>query len=202
MELIRSVHTLIRFDRPFKSWIDRPLDIHDLRPRACVGCGCVSGPRGRLALHGHGVRERQQRGPADLGAPPKIVTLKLRRYICVHCHAVMTVAPALVRRKLFSAFAIAWALALFGLLSEPASQVRARVSPWQVRGAAAASTWRTLHRWAADAHALFGTPAASADTDLRRRAHRVSMALAARAGPTTRDVPIDHRAALGAAQPA
>jgi len=50
-------------------------------------------------------------------------------------------------RRLFSACAIALALALFGLSKLPLHAVRERVSPWATVGATAASTWRTVPRW-------------------------------------------------------
>ena len=201
MELTRSTHTLIRFDRPFNSWIQAPLHIDDLRPLACVACAHPRGLPGSLGLHGHGVRARQQRGPQDPQAAPTVVNLRLRRFICTACRAVMTVAPPIVARKLFSAFAIGWALALYGLLAMPPVQVRARINPWRIHGAGAAQTWRSLTRWACEAHDLFAGPPPAANGDLRQRAQRASMALAARAGPSTRDRPLDHRAAIGATQP-
>lgn len=61
----------------------------------------------------------------------------------------MTVAPReTLTHRLFSASAIGLALALFGVLMLPMSEVRALVSPWLAVGATSASTWLTLRRWA------------------------------------------------------
>jgi hypothetical protein len=49
--------------------------------------------------------------------------------------------------RLFSAPAIALALALFGLAGQSLPEVRKRVSPWSTVGATAASTWNTVPRW-------------------------------------------------------
>ena len=192
----RSTHTLIRFDLPFNT------DLHTvdrLRPLACSACNRPRGAPGDLGLHGHGVRYRQQRGPTDFDHAPTIIDVPVRRYICTACHAITTVTPPMLPRKLFSAFAIAWALALYGLLGRPPRVVRQRISPWAILGAAGAQTWRSLARWAGTAQQLFATPPVRDDASLRDRAHRVAMTLSARAGPDIRDdVPQDHRAAIGA----
>lgn len=196
MRVVRSPQSLIRFDLPFK-----PLpDVDRLRPEACAGCGLPRGQPGALGLHGHGIRSRQQRGPGGFGEKPTITEVVIRRYICTACGAITTVTPPLVRRKLFSPLAIAWALALYGLLDAAPRHIRALISPWRIVGAGAAHTWRSVGRWAAEAEQLFATPAPGPDATLRARAHRAAMALCARAGPSTRDLPPDHRAAIGATQ--
>ena len=193
----RSTHTLIRFDLPFNT------DLHAvdrLRPLACSACGRPRGQPGALGLHGHGVRQRQQRGPLGFDQAPTIIAVPIRRYICTTCHAITTVTPPMRPRKLFSAFAMAWALGLYGLLGQSPRQVRERINPWAIWGATAAHTWRSLARWAREADRLFETPPSHDDASLRTRAHRVAMALSARAGPDTRHLPLDHRAAIGATQ--
>lgn len=99
-------------------------------------------------LHGHGRRERQVRGPADAEAAAATDGVLARRYRCQQCGAVITVVPAeVLPRRLYTASAIALALTLFGVLGLSARAVRARVSPWRILGAAAATGWATLRRW-------------------------------------------------------
>ena len=115
------------------------------------------------------------------------------------------VVPREVRgRRVYSASAIGLALALWGLLGATAAQVRRRVCPATVLGAAAATGWATLRRWARDVGrgVLFPSSPAGPAASLRRGAARAAAALAASADPTTRGLPIEHRAFLGAAQAA
>jgi hypothetical protein len=58
-----------------------------------------------------------------------------------------------LRRRLFSAPAIALALALFGVSEVALTEVRARISPWATVGATAAAGWVSLRRWVADVRA-------------------------------------------------
>jgi hypothetical protein len=120
------------------------------RPAACPRCDAPSRVPGQpLGLHGHGLRGRQLRGPRRPEAEPEVAVVEARRYQCRHCGAVVTVAPAAATaRRHYSRPAIALALARFGLLGEPAAQVRRRVSPWRTVGAAATGSWVTLKRWA------------------------------------------------------
>ena len=62
------------------------------------------------------LRERQFRGPTSPGATPTIVVLRVRRYRCQPCGAVLTVVPReTATGRLYTLSAIAWALALFGV---------------------------------------------------------------------------------------
>jgi hypothetical protein len=137
-------------------------------------------------MHGHGLRERQLRGVLEAGGPPVIVLLLLRRYLCLECGAVVTVVPrGVLRRRLYSAGAIALALALFGLDELSEAAVRERSSPWRIVGATAAKGWCTLRRWvrAIRSGRLWPTLASlRADWSDRDVARRVASALAAR-GP-------------------
>ena len=120
------------------------------RPGKCPGCGVASRPVGRrLRLHGHGTRSRQVQGPLAATVAPGIVELLLRRYLCTECGAVIVVGPrGLLGRRLYSAAAIALALARWALLAQSAAEVRGQVSPWRVVGTAAATGWAALRRWA------------------------------------------------------
>ncbi|MCA9539730.1 MAG: hypothetical protein KC620_12625 [Myxococcales bacterium] len=91
------------------------------------------------------MRTRDLWGPRAPSAPPTLDEVRVRRFRCVHCFAVCTVVPrGLLRRHLYSAGAIALALSLWSM-GLAAAAVRARVSPWPVRGHTRG--WRSLHRW-------------------------------------------------------
>ncbi len=159
---------------------------------------------GRVQLQGHGTRERQVRGPCEAGAGAALVVVEARRYRCVPCGAVLIVVPREVwGRRVYSASAMGLALALWGLVKATASQVRRRVCPATVLGAAGATGWATLRRWARDIRRrllLPRVPPSGPSVSLRGVAARAASVLAASADPTTRALPIEHRAFLGAAQ--
>ena len=123
-----------------------------MRPARCPRCGVASRQPGHnLQLHGHGRRERQQRGPAHPGATPEVTGVSLRHYQCQVCKAICVVGPAdIAPRYLYTATAIAWAIALFGVAKLSVCQVRHRVAIWQRIGATAYGRWPTLKRWLRD----------------------------------------------------
>lgn len=130
--------------------------------------------------------------------------IQLRRYRCRRCRAIVTVGPlGVMRGWLFSAPAIAWALALYGLASVTAAEVRRRVSPWSIVGATSAATWASLKRWirAVRSGRLF-TFVRRCPTGWRpcQVAERAAAAFVALAMPADRDPPLDHQAWHGAAQ--
>jgi hypothetical protein len=99
-------------------------------------------------LHGHGLRERHQWGSVELGAAAVLIALVARRYQCQSCGAIVLVVPrGVVCRRLYSAAAIALALALWGVKGLAAAEVRRRVSPFAIVGATAAAGWASLRRW-------------------------------------------------------
>jgi hypothetical protein len=86
-----------------------------------------------LRVVGHGLRDRQQRGPVAAGATPAIVIVLVRRYLCRRCHTVMTVVPRDVEpRRHYSWPTIALALARLALLGESAATVRRGGSLWSI----------------------------------------------------------------------
>lgn len=94
---------------------------------------------------GHGLRDRQVRGPLEHNDPPRTRVVRVRRYLCRRCDAVLVVLPrGVVARRHFAAAAIAWAFALVGLLGRTQSVAWAAVSAW----GEPRSTWITLRRWA------------------------------------------------------
>lgn len=131
-------------------------------------------------IHGHGIRSRQVRGPLEPGGEPQLLALQLRRYLCVACGAVLTVAPAAVLpRRLFTAGAIALALALWSVAGVPSPAVRDRISPHKAIGHASARTWLTLRHWTRSARCLFGAVRPWPDSwPPRKAAERIATTLA------------------------
>jgi hypothetical protein len=135
-------------------------------------------------MHGHGERQRTQRGPEAVGQPPVERSVGVRRYRCTKCGATVTVAPrGVVRRRLYAASAIGLALALFGIQVESAPAVREAIAPMaSARDPAEGATWSTLRRWAHEAKA--GTLVAEAHAcpetfTLRQAAERTATTLRA-----------------------
>ena len=168
-----------------KAWVKSPPSVEVARPQRCPACGEAGYPAGGVpGLVGHGLRERQVRGPLASGEAPVTATLRLRRYRCRGCGAVVAVGPrGLLRRRLYAAPGIALALALWSVAGETARRVRAEVSPWRTVGPAVRG-WVTLRRWAraATSGALWRVLSCATEPTLRARAARV-MALVATYGP-------------------
>lgn len=130
--------------------------------------------------------------------------VQLRRYRCRRCQAVITVGPlGLMRGWLFTAPAIAWAMALYGLARVAAAEVRQRVSPWSIVGATSAGTWASLKRWiraVREGRLFAAVRRCPANWSPRQVAARVAAAIAAMALPADGDQYLDHHAWHGAAQ--
>jgi hypothetical protein len=76
------------------------------------------------------------------------VVVAARRFLCRGCGAILLVVPrGMMPRRHYAASAIALALALLGLLGLSVSEIRQRISPWQIVDKAAAERWPTLRRW-------------------------------------------------------
>ena len=117
----------------------------------------------------------------------------------------LVVPREVLPRRQYSAAAIGLALALWGLVQATALAVRLRVSPATTLGFNAMAGWVTLRRWAKAVKRRplplgAGPPGPSAT--LREVAAGAATALAASSDPTTRHLPIEHRAFLGAAHAA
>jgi hypothetical protein len=180
-----------------------PPSVEEVRPGRCPGCGAAARPvGGRLGLHGHGLRERQQRGPAASDSAPVVRVVALRRYRCVACAAVIAVVPRDVEsRRHYSRPAIALALALWSLTSLPPAEVRRRISPWPVVGAtAAAEGWVTLRRWARAGRAgrLFGAVGRLLVGTLRQVAGLLAAVALGHAPPILRHLPREAQVFHGA----
>jgi len=168
-----------------------------VRPAKCPGCGVAARPLGaRLHVVGHGVRERQVRGPLRAGRPPGLVVVRVRRFRCRVCGAVITVLPrGVAPRRHFGAGAMGLAIAWLAD-GTPARKIRENVGgigPPE-------GGWVTLRRWG---HALrLGSllpglrpiPIPSR----RERAARAVMILSAYAQPSLSRAPPDEQVFAGA----
>jgi len=198
----RSSCRIVYHERDVASWITTPPSVEEARPGRCPACGLAARPvGGRLGLHGHGLRDRQQRGPAAPGERAAIAVVALRRYLCVGCAAVTTVVPRDVEpRRHYSRPAIALALALWSMASLPPAEVRQRISPWRVRGATGAGGWFTLRRWACAARAgrLFRALGHVVGGSLRQVAASVATRALGHAPPSLRGEPREVQVFQGA----
>lgn len=131
-----------------------------------------------------------------------MIVLRVRRYLCTRCKATVTVAPSeALTRRLYTASAIALALALYGLEKLAAEAVRKLISPMLVVGAASAAQWLTLRRWCRDVSAerLFrGVRRVTGTT--REVAAAAAASLSAYALPTPEPPPLSALAFHGAAR--
>lgn len=175
----------------------------DVRPATCVACGAAGAPLGkRLVIVGHGLRERALTGPLDHEDAGGCVTVvRTRRYRCRACAAVLEVVPrGILPRRRYSAFAVARALALFGLLILTATAVRERVTTWRAMPHTPNLAWPALMRWARavrDRRLFPGVPRSPPGATLRQVAERAAMALAGAAPPERRAHADDVRAGYG-----
>lgn len=201
----RSCRKVVRSRINIKAWLVEVPDVDLVRPSVCLECGCAARPVGGcLGLHGHGLRERQVRGPPQPGFRSKLAVIEVRRYACQHCGAVLTVVPSEVEpTRWYSRPAIAWALALFGVCSVSSAAVEAGVSAWGRGAAGGEHSWVMLRRWcrAVRERRLFAqTRRAPEHWSNRQLAERVATTLAALCPPAFADAPLDHQAWYGAAQ--
>lgn len=201
----RSKTGFVYFRSDVKSWIRRPPSVEEARPGRCPWCGAASRPTGdKLQLHGHGLRERQLRGPLEPEGRASLIVLLIRRYLCRVCGGVATVVPqGVVRGRLFSASAIALALALFGIERMSEVAVRKRTSPWTLVGATAAEGWLRLRRWVRairDGRLFSEVHMLGADWTARHVAVRAATVLAGRGPSELRVFDLVAAAFVGATQ--
>jgi len=201
----RSGFSVVQSAINVKAWLANPPSVEEARPAHCPRCGAASRPvGGRLQLHGHGLRGREVIGPTAPEERPTRAELQTRRYRCVQCGAVCTVVPQEIRaRRRYSASAIAFALALWGLALATAAAVRRRVNPAKILGFAAVTGWAALQRWAQAVwrNDLFpSVPKPGPGATLREVAASAAAALAASADPSSRGLDLASRAFFGAAQ--
>ena len=159
-----------------KDFLLQTWSVDEHRPACCSAWDTPVRQGGRLRIYGHGLRDRLALGPVANGEKPSIKTLKLRRYRCLACKAVMTVGPAvLLRRFLYTATAIAWALSLWAVDLVAVAKLRPLVSPHASWSADRPRSWSSLTRWIerAQAGALWSGVSAITETGRRPAARRV-----------------------------
>ena len=193
---------IVQAELDVKRWLADPPGVDEVRPGRCPVCEAPSRPSGgAIGLHGHGLRERHQWGPATPGGLPELIGILVRRYQCQPCGAVVVVVPrGVLRRRLYSAAAIALALALYGVAALAPREARRRVSPLRMVGATAAAGWASLRRWSRAVRAERLFPAVRAlppGASLRQVAARAATTLAAFA-PGAGGLAIESAAFLGA----
>ena len=176
-----------------KAWLARPPSAAQARPGQCPRCRTASRPvGGALGLHGHGLRDRQLRGPLAADSEPTLEVVWCRRYRCTRCRAILLVVPrGVAPRRHYSHAAIAMALALWGLMAMPEATVRERVCTWRVRTASSRG-WSTVRRWAQAARTAAGPT-------LRQVAGRAAQIAVGRAPPSVRSAPLWAQAFAGGA---
>jgi hypothetical protein len=147
----RSTQRIVHFELDVKSWTAAIPPVSAARPRRCPVCAAPGHELGsRVTLIGHGLRERQVRGPSGATAPATTAVVCCRRYLCLACTAVILVAPrGTTARRHFGAGALALALLLYGTGELSAVETGARVGLW---GRSDPSCLRTLARWTAAVH--------------------------------------------------
>jgi hypothetical protein len=203
----RSSQGIIRSAIDVKLWAEKTPSVEQVRPKHCPCCGAASRPiGGSVVLQGHGTRERQIWGPLSVGASSQVSLIQVRRYRCMRCQTVVTVAPAeVLHKRLYGASVIALALALFGLVYLSPWQTRQRVSPWQVVGDSSHGRWRTLKRWcqaAVQGRLWRSVKGRVAEGPMRQVAHRCASTLAGYALPSPQPVPLVVQVFHGAARAA
>jgi hypothetical protein len=182
----KSSSRIVHHSLVVKQWMASPPSVEDARPGACVACGAAGRPvGGRLVLHGHGLRDRQVRGPVDADSEPTWIVIACRRYECTACGATMTVVPrGVAPRRHYGHAAIAMGLALWAIVGAPVADIRRRVCAWPVTHEDA-TQWPTIRRWARAAHDAIG----DASLALELAAARVAQQAIGRAPPEARHAP-------------
>jgi hypothetical protein len=163
-----------------KKWAEEEPSVERVRPACCSACGAASRPPGRaLVLVGHGLRERQVRGPSDVAGQPETRVVRVRRYRCRSCGGLTTVLPrGLTARRHYSASAIGLALCLHGLRGLSVGETRRRICTWPM--GFETERWTTLPSWVAaiEAGRLFRRVRASpAGASLRHKSERAAATL-------------------------
>lgn len=181
----KNTSLIVHRELDVKDWLLRPPSVEAVRPGACPACDAAGRPvGGPVGLHGHGLRDRQVRGPLTLEARSTETVIACRRYRCTACGAVVTVVPrGLEPRRHYGRATICFALALWALAGWSQREVRRRVSTWPNP---TATSWRTLRRWAtAAAEGAWSWCPAAGELAPRAAAARTAQLAAGRAPPLT-----------------
>ena len=186
---------MVHADISLKSWRQTEPTVDEARPGQCPNCGAAAHRPGQpRQLHGHGLRERQVRGPLTPDGQPQVIGVRVRRYRCSRCGSTCTVAPhELIKSRLYSRSAIGLAMLLYGVELLSQARVRSRICPWRDVGAGASHRWATLNRWLRAIQEKRLLPIVRripADFSCRAAAERVATTLAAMAPPALRHRPL------------
>lgn len=150
----QAVPSYLPFPRSVNFWQRCLPSVDEARPARCPRCahaGCAA--NGELGLWGHGLRPRLVFGVLVPGATAAIHEVLLRRFLCLHCGAVITVGPAEIgARLLYGLVTVALVLARWGS-GVPLPVLRREFAVGQVWGPSGAATWRSVRRWTASAAA-------------------------------------------------
>lgn len=126
-----------------------------LRPERCEWCRVTAGNTGSLCIHGHGTVLRSLR--VWLDGEVDVVELVLRRFRCLECGHVMTVAPREVRAWFrYSVAIIARILALWCMDCVSEKELRAAYSDDDGSHSETYGRWPNLRRWVGKVRRLFG----------------------------------------------
>lgn len=179
----RSGEGIVYSATEIKKWAEEMPSAERARPACCSQCGAASRPIGAaVVVVGHGVRERQVRGPAQEAGEPELRTIWVRRYRCRLCGGLTTVLPrGLTARRHYSASAIGLSLCLFGMRGLSLGETRRRVCPW--RAGFETERWTTLPGWItaiAEGRLLSGVRPSPPSFSLRDHAARAAATLCAR----------------------
>jgi hypothetical protein len=194
----KNISVIVYREFDVKNWLLRPPPVDAARPGSCPVCDAAGRPiGGPIGLHGHGLRDRQVRGPLVLGDAPTETVIACRRYRCTACGAVVMVVPRGIEpRRHYGRATICFALALWSLAGWSHHAVRQRVGTWPNP---TATSWRTLRRWAATAASgAWSWCRAAAGLAAKVAAARAAQIAAGRAPPMTPG-PIWERAYAGGA---
>jgi hypothetical protein len=196
-ETLSGCH-VVHSDIVVKFWMREVPSAERARPTCCPRCRVGSRPIGGcLRVVGHGLRERQVRGCLEPDGASTMIVIRVRRYRCLACAAVITVVPAGVAvRRHFGAGSLGLAFALFGH-GHSARQVRDRLGGL---GAPEAHGWVTLRRWAVALAqgALLPRLGALREPASRDRAARAAIIIATYAAPSVSSADFARQAFEGA----
>jgi len=165
-----------------KKWAAEIPSVEAVRPGCCSRCGAARRPSGAgVVLVGHGLRERQVRGPGAPLGEPEIRVIGVRRYRCRLCGGLTTVLPrGLTARRHYSASAIGLSLCLYGIRRLPLGETRRRVCTWPI--GFETERWSTLLGWVAaikDGRLFPGVRPCPPSFTVRERAERAAATLCA-----------------------
>jgi hypothetical protein len=142
----RSKKGIVHSGIDVKTWLLGLPTVEQARPARCPHCGRVGHGLGQVVgLVGHGVRERQLRGPIEPGGSSATLVLLVRRYRCRWCAHTVTVLPrGVVALRHYGGYAIASAFWSYGVKGDRLEQTRGMVAG----GVTFEAGWPSLRRWA------------------------------------------------------